>query len=214
MICPSTVVWDFNGTLLDDVELTASSISVLLRRRNLPGLDVASHRHAFGFPVSGYYERLGFDLSREAQAALSDEFHEAYLAGVAACSLNDGVLELLRHFQRSGIDQFVLSAAEQSLVESWVHTHEIDAYFSGVYGLEDRLAKSKIDRGIDLLTVHCLTPARTLLIGDTDHDAEVAIALGTYPVVVLQGHQDETWFEGSPYEVFGDFRRLMSALVV
>ncbi len=111
MIRLNSVIWDFNGTILDDVSLAAASISKLLRRRNLPDLSVSTHRRVFGFPISEYYERIGFDLSVEVLADVSDEFHEAYLAGVGACSLNDGVLGLLEVFQRSNVAQFILSAA-------------------------------------------------------------------------------------------------------
>ncbi|MDP6777334.1 MAG: HAD family hydrolase, partial [Candidatus Latescibacteria bacterium] len=57
-----SVIWDFNGTILDDVGLAAESISEVLRRRDLPTIDRDTHRRAFGFPVLDYYRRLGFDL--------------------------------------------------------------------------------------------------------------------------------------------------------
>ena len=212
MIRPTAVVWDFNGTLLDDVALAAASISEVLRRRDLPVLDVAMHRRVFGFPISAYYERLGLDLSVEALTDLADEFHEAYLAGVEGCSLNDGVLGLLEHFQRSDVPQFILSAAQQSLLCSWFRVHGVEPFFQLVYGLPDRLAKTKIDRGIDLFRDQHIVPSETLFIGDTDHDVEVAEALGGHPAVVLQGHQDRARFTEATCDVFDDFHGLMSAL--
>lgn len=207
-----SVIWDFNGTILDDVALAAASISKVLRRRNLPDLDVSTHRRVFGFPISEYYERIGFDLSVEVLADVSDEFHEAYLDGVGTCSLNDGVLELLEFFQRSNVAQFILSAAEQTMLESWVRIHELAPFFKAVYGLPDRLAKTKTDRGIDLLSDHTIDPSQALFIGDTDHDAEVAEALGSHPLIVLQGHQDQTRFDGHTGDVFRDFGDLMCFL--
>jgi phosphoglycolate phosphatase len=209
---PITVIWDFNGTLLNDAALTAASISKLLRRRHLPELDIATHRRIFGFPVSGYYQRAGFDLSTERLTDLSDEFHKEYLAGVADCSLNPGVLELLESFQRANVTQFVLSAAEQSLLETWVTLHRIDPFFTAVYGLTDRLAKSKTDRGIELFSTHAIDPAQTLFIGDTDHDAAVAEELGAHSVVVLQGHQDLTCFDGHDGDIYDSFDELERAL--
>lgn len=207
-----SVIWDFNGTILDDVALAAASISKVLRGRNLPDLDVSTHRRVFGFPISEYYERIGFDLSVDVLAGVSDEFHEVYLAGVGACSLNDGVLELLEFFQRSNVAQFILSAAEQTMLESWVRIHQLEPFFKAVYGLPDRLGKTKTDRGIDLLSHHAIDSSQTLFIGDTDHDAEVAEALGSQSVVVLQGHQDRARFEGHTCDVFGDFGDLMCSL--
>jgi len=207
-VAPEFVIWDFNGTILDDVTLAAASISELLRRRDLPCLDTSTYRQLFGFPVSEYFERVGFDLSVEDFTELSDEFHESYLAGVDACSLNDGVMELLESFQRSGVTQFILSAAEQNLLESWVRAREIESFFRGIYGLADKLARGKTDRGMELLRAHNVAPSRTLLIGDTDHDVEVANALGAHPVVVLQGHQDRARFDSHACDVYENFAAL------
>ena len=60
-----SVIWDFNGTILDDVELATGSMNELLRRRNLPPIDKATHRRVFRFPVSDYYRSLGFDINIE-----------------------------------------------------------------------------------------------------------------------------------------------------
>jgi phosphoglycolate phosphatase len=212
LIRPDSVIWDFNGTILDDVALAAASISELLRRRNLPTLDVDSYRRVFRFPISEFYQTIGLDLSVESLPVVSDEFHELYLAGVGACSLNDGVIRLLEFFRESNIPQFILSAAEQVLLESWIRTREIEPFFDGIFGLSDRLARSKTDRGIELLSVHSLDSSRALFIGDTDHDAEVARALGGHSVAVLRGHQGRDRFVSHSGDIFEDFDELMSAL--
>jgi len=184
-----TVIWDFNGTLMDDVDLAVRSMNALLQRRDLPAIDPDAHRRLFGHPVSGYYTALGFDLGRESLSAVSDEFHEEYLSGVAECELAPGAKELLEVFQRQGIRQFVLSAAEQTLLEAWVRILRIEGYIAGVYGLPDRLAVTKVTRGEELMKAAGVCPGTAILIGDTDHDLEVAAALGCSAVIVAQGHQ-------------------------
>ncbi len=211
MIRPTAVIWDFNGTILDDVELAAASISVLLRRRGLPTIDAEGQRQVFGFPVSGYYERLGFDLTKEPQAGLSNEFHEAYTAGIPDCSLNAGVREALDHFRAADVAQYVLSAAQQEMVVAWAETLGVEAYFEGIYGLEDRLAADKEQRAGDLIRDFGLRAEETLFIGDTDHDIEVAAGQGCYPVAVLQGHQTRERFDGLDCEVFDTFCDLLEA---
>lgn len=212
MIRPTAVIWDFNGTIIDDVELTAASISVLLTRRGLSAIDREAHRQAFGFPVGNYYRRLGFDLSRESQSDLSDEFHEVYVAGIPDCSPNRGVRAILDHFAASGIPQFVLSAAQQEMVEAWAETLGVASYFRAIYGLEDRLAASKEQRASDLIGDFGLRPAETLYIGDTDHDIEVAEGMGCFPVAVLQGHHTCDRFDGLNCEVYRTFADLLKAI--
>lgn len=208
-----SVIWDFNGTILNDVELATRSMNELLRRRELPTVDNATHRQIFRFPVSDYYRQLGFDLNREAQRDISDEFHSVYQAGIGTCSLNPGIAEALEFFERHGVDQFVLSAAEEEMVASWVRIHGIQDRFKGVYGLSDRLAASKERRCRSLIADFDLDPSGTLFIGDTDHDVEVARAVGCRPIVVLRGHQDRFRFDGADCEIYDSCQDLVDRLL-
>jgi len=210
----TAVVWDFNGTILNDVDLAANAVNVMLRKRSLPELSRERHRHLLCFPIADYYRALGLDLETETHKDLADEFHEGYLAGVGSCGMNEGVPELLDAFRQANIAQYVLSAAEESMLLSWVRLLGIESCFDGVYGLTDRLAGSKTDRGRDLMNTHGLDPKTTLLIGDTDHDAEVAAALGCHPVIVLQGHQTRDRINGIPctiFETFADLKHVLAA---
>ena len=112
MVRPTSVIWDFNGTIMDDVELAAASVSELLTKRNLPTISVTYHRRIFGFPVADYYRKLGFDLDAEVHSEISDEYPEVYLAGIGGCSLNEGVREMLMLLREARVAQYVLSAAE------------------------------------------------------------------------------------------------------
>ncbi len=207
-----SVIWDFNGTIVDDVDLAAESMNVLLRRRGLPTINRSTYRQVFRFPVSDYYRRLGFDLVNEEHSDISDEFHEVYLAGIEACPLNPGIAEALEYLGTSGMDQFILSAAEQEMVVSWVKILGVGEHFGGIYGLSDRLAESKEQRCRDLIEDFNLEPSETLFIGDTDHDVEVAKAGGCRPLAVLQGHQDRIGFARTDCEIFESFHHLVTAL--
>lgn len=183
------VIWDFNGTIVDDVEHIVRAVNRLLARRDLPRLTVTSFRDVFGFPIVDYYHKIGFDLSAESMSDLSAEFHEAYMPGLSACSLQRGVVEILEKFRAMGLRQLVLSAMEESRLCSTIEGLGIARYFDGIYGIEHLEGDSKLSRGRDLLRNCDITAETALLIGDTDHDAEVADALGVSAVLVAQGHQ-------------------------
>ena len=89
------VIWDFNGTLVDDVELALAAINTMLARRGLPAVSREVYRSVFGFPLMDYYRKLGIDITRETPQNLADEFHSAYLPGLPACGLQKGVREIL-----------------------------------------------------------------------------------------------------------------------
>jgi phosphoglycolate phosphatase len=70
------ILWDWNGTLFDDVWVNVSAMNTLLARRNLPLLTVERYRTVFTFPVRTYYQAIGLDLTAESFEDLSVEFME------------------------------------------------------------------------------------------------------------------------------------------
>ena len=184
------IIWDFNGTLIDDALLSVRSVNELLARRGLPTLTLEMYRRVFGFPIQDYYRRIGMDMDAETPARLADEFHEQYMAGLPDVRLQPGCEALLAWFAERGCRQFVLSAMDEELLVPAIERLGIAHRFTAVYGLDNRFAHSKIGRGESLMDDHLLRGQRSLMIGDTDHDAEVAEALGFEIILVASGHQD------------------------
>lgn len=183
------VIWDWNGTLLDDVEHVVAVMGALLDAHDLPALSTERYRTIFGFPVVEYYQKLGFDFEKTPFPTLADAFIERYEAGVLACDLHQGSVELLRTIRAAGIEQSVLSAAhEGSLRAQLVHYGILDC-FDRVYGLSDVHARGKLERGRELLAETTVPLADTVLVGDTDHDLEVGRALGIDVLLLGDGHQ-------------------------
>ncbi len=206
------VIWDFNGTLVDDVELALAAINTMLARRGLPAVSREVYRSVFGFPLMDYYRKLGIDVSREKPQSLADEFHAAYLPGLPACGLQKGVREILDLLARTGTDLFVLSALEETELRHALADLGIAGRFTGVYGLDHRLGDSKLARGRELSRRHNLSGRRVLFIGDMDHDAEVAEALGFEAALVAQGHQAPATLRARGCRVFGGFGELQDEL--
>ncbi len=191
------VIWDFNGTILDDLELALESLNSLLRARDLPVVTVEEHRERFRFPVSEYYRDLGLEIEGDSFAALSDEYHDYYMQHVSSCPLHEGVDEVMSQLAERGVRQYVLSAMHEPLLLRCIQGLGIESYFDAIYGLDDRLAHSKVLRGRELCEAHGIETERTALIGDTEHDIEVARDLGILPVAAAWGHQASGMFDAS-----------------
>ncbi|MFC2078857.1 HAD family hydrolase, partial [Candidatus Bipolaricaulota bacterium] len=207
-----SVIWDFNGTLIDDLDHVVCSVNVQLVNRNLPQLTRATYRSVFGFPVEDYYRRIGFDLETDSMADLSAEFFSTYGPGLRNCSLHRGVLDTLQRFKLLQLRQFVLSAMEQEMLQAMVEHLEIDVYFNGVYGLAHLEGDSKVSRGRDLLRDFDVEPNTALLIGDTDHDAEVADTLHLSAALVSQGHQSHERLRATNHDVSRSLQELTQKL--
>lgn len=183
------IVWDWNGTLLDDVEMVIASISVVLEEHSLPALTRERYTELFCFPVEEYYKKLGFDFRKMPFESLSEKFVEQYMTRILSCRLHEGVKDLLSDLKASGVSQSVLSAAHESSLHKHLSHFGIHEFFDRIYGLDDHHAKGKVERGRDLLRDSGLAPEHTLLVGDTDHDLEVGRELGIDVLLLGDGHQ-------------------------
>ena len=207
-----SVIWDFNGTLIDDLDHVVRSVNVQLAHRELQQLTRESYRSVFGFPLEEYYRRVGFNLETESMADLSSDFFATYGPGLKNCRLHGGVIETLQRFKSIKLRQFVLSAMEEQMLRSMIEHLGIDEYFDSVYGLAHLEGDSKLSRGRDLLLDFGIDPSATLLIGDTDHDAEVAKALELSVVLISRGHQSSERLRETACTVYESYRELSQAV--
>jgi phosphoglycolate phosphatase len=188
---PTHVVWDWNGTLLDDVYACVGAINRMLTARQLPCIDSVQYRDVFDFPVKTYYRRLGFDLETEDWDAMAREFHRHYDEFAVKAGLREGAPETLNTIRKRGIAMSVLSACEIGTLERMLEERGIRHFFDHVFGLDNINATSKLDQGKLLVDALDLPPAEILLVGDTNHDHEVAEDLGIRCVLLTGGHQSK-----------------------
>lgn len=185
----STIIWDWNGTLLNDISICIQSMNHLLVDRNLPLLTENKYREVFTFPVRDYYEHIGFDFSVEKFEIPAMQFIDNYLKYLPNVGLFPEVKRVLSGFKKQGLHQFILSAMEQGSLDVSVKNLGIDSYFEEIVGIQDHFARSKIERGKQLFERVNIDKNKTIMVGDTSHDMEVAEALGIECVLVAQGHQ-------------------------
>lgn len=185
------VVWDFNGTVLDDVRLGIDCVNTMLEARGLPIIpDENAYRHVFGFPIDAYYRRLGFDFEKEDyDTVLAPEWVALYLAGEKSCPMNPGVAETIAAIRERGLSQIMLSASKIQQLEGQLTRLGLSEAFDEVLGLDNIHARSKAFLAVEWKKRH--PDARPLFVGDTEHDADVAEAIGADCVLFLGGHQPE-----------------------
>lgn len=185
----SHVVWDWNGTLLDDLDVCVEIVSAVAERHVGKKLTREAYLAGFRFPVREWYRDMGFDFERVSFEELSVDFVASYVARAPGLALFEGVRELLQELQESGIRCSILTAAHQSVVDQMLAHFGIRDFFHEVYGLGDHHATSKVQRGRQLLAQLGLPREELVLVGDTDHDLEVARDLGIDAVLLEGGHQ-------------------------
>ncbi len=182
------IIWDWNGTLLDDTQASVNAVNTMLSRRGLPGLTVERYREIFGFPVSDFYRKIGFVLENEEWDAMAVEFHDLLLADKST-ALHNNARATLEHLQRRGLPQSVLSASKQSILDTMLQSFKLTPFFSWMRGIDNLYGDSKMSVGTALIGEIALNPGSILIVGDSLHDYEVAATLGIRCVLVACGHQ-------------------------
>lgn len=183
------VVWDWNGTLLDDVDACVATINSLLHDRDMQSIDRDYYREHFTFPVRKFYEQIGVNFERENFDQLSETFIHRYRQRHDQMRLQVGVHDTLTHVGTRGMTQHVVSAMESNMLHEMLTHHEVAPHMRHIRGLDHLNATSKIELGIALVGDLACDADEILFIGDTLHDHETAVAMGCRCVLFDRGHQ-------------------------
>ena len=205
------IVWDFNGTLLDDVEVGILAVNRMLQKRGIPTVaDAQEYRRVFCFPIQEYYRAIGFDFSVEPYEVLAPEWVANYREFEHTARVYPQAEAWLSRFAQSGVKQVLLSATERSMLIEQVKALRLDGYFCRIYGLDNIHAHSKKSLAEAFRCEH--PDAVPLLIGDTLHDAEAAEAMGADCVLFCGGHQSRERLARTGLPVISDFSELAQFL--
>ena len=190
------VFFDFNGTLIDDIDLTLDIENKLLVQRGLNAITKEFYLDNFCFPVINYYKKSGFDLTKINFSELNAEFMNEYTERFLKDSkLFDDVEITLKKLKENGYKVYIYSASEINLLISQLKYFGIYNYFDGIIASTNIEAHTKLDYGRDYIKEHNINVSESIMIGDTKHDFEVASAIGLKPVLYSKGHNSRKILE-------------------
>lgn len=184
------VIWDWNGTLFNDVQISIDTMNKMLEVKEYPQrLDTDLYKSIFSFPVIDYYIKAGLDFEKHSFDELAQLFIDLYSEVQDSAELFDGVRDVLKYFNSLGLKQSVISVCEKERLYHQISLFDIEDYFDDVIGTDDNYAVSKADIAKKWFADHELNPDKAVFIGDTVHDYEVARAVGCDCILIADGHQ-------------------------
>lgn len=180
-----TIVWDWNGTLLNDVKAAVSALNQMLSFRDLAPISLEFYQANFGFPVRPFYKKCGMNPDLEWDR-LCHEFHRFVRKQKAP--LRSDALAAVQYVKEKGYIQSVVSALQQDLLFFDVCAAKLGDYMSGLYGAYNLEGTSKLARARECVSQFS-SDVCVYFIGDTLHDVEVARTVGAQIILVEGGHQ-------------------------
>ena len=203
------IIWDWNGTLFNDVELCANIMNQLLEEASLPKISVAEYRDVFTFPVIDYYKALGHDVGAENWQKISHQFISEYETNKYQFKIYPDAPKVLEHIKNLGISQSILSAYKQETLDELVAYFDLSQFFIKLVGLDNIYAASKLDNGLKWIKELGFEEGEVLMVGDTLHDCEVAEAIGADSVLLSFGHQSREKLNGCNIPIIDSLSELV-----
>lgn len=184
------LVWDWNGTLLDDLSVVVAATNAALASAGGGPVTAPEHRRHFRRPIVDYYAQvLGRPVGEEEFARLDKVFHDAYQAMLPACRLTVDARDAVAQW---GGSQSLLSMWHHDDLVPTVDRFGLAGHFVRVDGL--RLRTGGVAHKAPHLSRHLaaqrLDPAEVVVIGDTVDDAHAAAAAGAACVLYSGGFTD------------------------
>ncbi len=206
------LLWDFNGTILSDMEAGIVSVNQMLEERSIPQIEsIEAYREIFDFPIKDYYAALGFDFEKESyETVLAPMWVELYNIHSQSAGLCPHVEETLQRVADLGLEQSILSACELRMLTDMLIKLGVYDYFTHVWGLDNIHAASKLHLAEKWRAEN--PDAKVLYVGDTLHDAETAKILGADCVLYAGGHQSRRRLEGAGCPVVDDLAEIICYL--
>ncbi|MEU5788088.1 HAD hydrolase-like protein [Micromonospora purpureochromogenes] len=192
------LVWDWNGTLLNDLSLVVQATNVAFASAGGPSVTVDEHRVRFRRPIVDYYaEMLGRAVDGEAFGALDRIFHDAYRAGLTSCALADDALAAIATWPGS---QSLLSMWFHDELVPTVHTYGLTPHFARVDGLRATVGGGHKAEWLEKhLAELGLAGESVVLIGDSVDDAHAAESVGARCVLYTGGLSDPAALRATPH---------------
>lgn len=182
------IIWDFNGTLLDDVQLSVDCDNHVFDRLGLPRITAQDYCRHMTMPVRDFYTALGIDLHVYPYETISDVWLEMFNRNVLECGLASGALASIDRLAAVGVTHSVLSATYEPDLIAQCRALGLEQRMVAINGLSDQSARKKTEIGRAQMQALGLSGKDVVFVGDMIADAQLAHDLGARCVLVPWGH--------------------------
>jgi phosphoglycolate phosphatase len=197
----SHVIWDWNGTIVNDAQFCVGLVNELLLEFNQEQVSLEFYLDNFQFPVSSYYSKIGLPTDPKSTNRISSQFIINYRRRFQSCLTQHGVRACISKLNEFNVNQSVLSAGNQIDLNTFVSHYELSPYFNFISGVSDFFAHGKSDIAQEHFNKLGLPSSNVLLVGDTLHDAEIAKKIGVNCLLYCGGHNSKKVLHESTFPV-------------
>lgn len=182
------IVWDYNGTIVDDAKLAVDAENIVLQSYNKPPITLEYYLKECKMPILNFYKKI-FDFEYYDFKEIADRFFFQYDRLSETANVFPEVRRMIAKFSEKGCRQGVVSGFETARLTLSLKKFGLEKYFCFLSGSDDIECGDKSSRAVEVLKQYDFSPKETLFIGDMYHDYETARKVGADCVLIAKGHQ-------------------------
>lgn len=205
------IIWDWNGTLIDDVEASLDAVNDLLTRKNMSHINIEQYYEYVDTPIIKFYEHL-FDVNTLDFDEVASDFDRDYDSHLKSDPIMENAKTVLKEFLRRGKNQVIISAAYKGKVEDLSEKYGVREYITDIVARDDYFAGDKVAIAKKFVTQSGFDPKKTIVIGDTLHDLQMAKAIGCDCVLTTKGHQGKKILAKTDALIIDDLAQLLKII--
>ena len=203
------VFLDFNGTVLDDVDLCLNLLNHMLAEKGVKTVSLEEYKEIFTFPIIEYYKKAGFDFTKYTFEELAEYFIVEYTRrNVTEAFIYSDFSWFINEIRQLGYEVILCSASKKVLLLDQLNDFNINV-FDDVIALSNHYAASKLELAKEYVKEKDIDLNNSYFIGDTEHDAEVGLACGLNVILVGRGHQSENVLRKTNQVVLHNFEDVL-----
>lgn len=183
------IIWDYNGTIIDDAQLAVDAENVVLKSYGLPEIDLAFYLKECEMPIIGFYRKIFPDFDSYDFSEIAHRFVHNYDKLFPTANVFPEAVKMIKNLYSQGVRQAVISGFESKRLKDSLKGFGLAQYFEFMSGSDDIDCGDKSDRAVAVCKRNGFSPKETLFIGDMYHDYETAQKVGADCVLVARGHQ-------------------------
>ncbi|MGQ5521914.1 HAD-IA family hydrolase [Chitinimonas sp. PSY-7] len=203
------LVFDWDGTLADSTGLIAQSIQVAFAEAGLPVPDRAAASYVIGYGLNEAMQYLAPQATTAEVADVVEAYKTHYLSRDGEILLFDGVADALARYKAAGHALAVATGKSRRGLDRVLEQTGLGVYFD-ITRCADECHSKPHPQMLEEIGTSLMVPAeRTVMIGDTTHDLQMAINAGVAGLGVSYGaHPKESLAGLTPLGLFDSFLEL------
>jgi len=208
------IVWDWDGTLADSTGMITNSILKAAEQVGLPALSAKTASNIIGLGLKESIQALYGDIPVEQARALATQYTANYYAGESEIPLFEGAAETIMALHKRGFKLAVATGKGRRGLNLALEHCGLGKYFHSTRTVDECFSKPHPQMLDELMDYLVVMPERTLMVGDTSYDLQMAQNAGVSAVGVSYGAQTaEQWQHLNPKQQFSDFASLSAWLL-